>query len=56
MTDVSEELVDKAAGCTIAVRFSVGSGTSFRHRVHTGSWAHPASYPMDIGGSILGGK
>jgi len=27
-----------------------------RYRVHTGSGAHPASYPMGTGGSYTGGK
>jgi hypothetical protein len=26
------------------------------HSVHTGSGAHPVSYPMDTGGSFSGGK
>jgi hypothetical protein len=26
------------------------------HRVQTGSWAHPASYPMGTRGSFLRGK
>jgi hypothetical protein len=29
---------------------------SLLHIVQTGSGAHPASYPMDIGGSFPGGK
>jgi hypothetical protein len=28
---------------------------SLRHRVQTGSKAHPAFFPMDTGGSFLGG-
>jgi hypothetical protein len=39
------------------VRFPGGVGNfSLRHRVQTGSGAHPASYPMSIGGSFYGGK
>jgi hypothetical protein len=35
----------------------VSSGNfSFHHRVQNGSGAHPASYPMGIGGSFPGGK
>jgi len=38
----------------IGVRFSSGAGIfSLRHRVHTGSGAHPAS---GTEGSFLGGK
>jgi hypothetical protein len=29
---------------------------SLRHRVQTGSGAHPASYPMGTGGSFPAGK
>jgi len=29
---------------------------SLRNRVQTGTGAHPASYPMDTGGSYPGGK
>jgi hypothetical protein len=39
------------------VRFPAGTGNfSLNHRVHNGSGAHPASYPMDKMGSFLGGK
>jgi hypothetical protein len=39
----------------IGVRISVGTGNfSLRHRVQTGSWAHPASYPMGTGSSFTG--
>jgi hypothetical protein len=38
------------------VRFSAGAGNSLHHRVQNGSAAHPASYPMDTGGSFPGGK
>jgi hypothetical protein len=31
-------------------------GISILHVVQTGSGAHPASYPMDNGGSFPGGK
>jgi hypothetical protein len=35
----------------------VGAGNfSLHHRVQNGSGAHPAAYPMDIGGSFLGAK
>jgi hypothetical protein len=41
----------------IGVRFPAGEGNfSLRHRVQTGSGAHPASYPMGTGGSFPGGK
>jgi len=33
-------------GWTIGVRIPAGAGKFFRHRVHTDSGAHPASYPM----------
>jgi hypothetical protein len=33
-----------------------GQEISLLHRVQTGSGAHPASYPMGIGGSFPGGK
>jgi hypothetical protein len=34
----------------IGIRFSAGAGNfTLRHRVQTGSGAHPASYPMDTG-------
>jgi hypothetical protein len=39
------------------VRFPAGAGNfSLHHRVHTGSGAHPASYPMGSRGSFPGGK
>jgi hypothetical protein len=39
------------------VRVPAGAGnSSLRHRVHTGSGAHPASYPMDTRSSFLGSK
>jgi len=42
-----------ATGWTIGVRFPTGAGNFFlRHRVHTGSGAHPAYYPMGNRGSI----
>jgi hypothetical protein len=33
-----------------------GNDSPLRHRVQTGSRAHPTSYQMGIGGSIPGGK
>jgi hypothetical protein len=39
------------------VRLPAGAGNfSLRHHVQTGSRAHPASYPVGIRGSFLGGK
>jgi hypothetical protein len=39
------------------VRFPVGAGNfSLHHRVHNGSGAHPASYPMGSRGSFPYGK
>jgi hypothetical protein len=39
------------------VRFPAGTGNfSLHHRVQNGSGAHPASYPMNTGGSFPGGK
>jgi hypothetical protein len=39
------------------IRFPVGVGNfSLRHRVQTGSGAHPASYPMGTRGSFPGAK
>jgi hypothetical protein len=39
------------------VRFPAGAGNfSLHHRVQNGCGTHPASYPMDTGGSFLGGK
>jgi hypothetical protein len=39
------------------VRFPAEGGNfSLHHCVHTGSGAHPASYPMGTGGSFPGGK
>jgi hypothetical protein len=36
-----------------SVRFPAGAGNfSLRHRVQNGSGAHPASYPMGIGGAF----
>jgi hypothetical protein len=41
----------------IGVRIPVGAGNfSLRHRVQTGSGAHPVSYPMGTRGSFPGGK
>jgi hypothetical protein len=38
-------------------RFPVGAGNFYlHHRVQNGSGAHPASYPMDTGGSFPMGK
>jgi hypothetical protein len=38
-------------------RFPAGAGNfSLHHRVHNGSGAHLASYPMGTGGSFPGGK
>jgi len=37
--------------------FTVGAGNfSPHHSVQNGSGAHPASYPMDTGGSFAGDK
>jgi hypothetical protein len=39
------------------VRFPARTGNvSLHHRVHNGSGAHPASYPMGTRGSFPGGK
>jgi hypothetical protein len=39
------------------VRIPAGAGNcSLRHRVQTGSGAHPVSYPVGTGGSFPGGK
>jgi hypothetical protein len=41
----------------IGVRFPEGAGNfSLRHRVQTGSGAHPAPYPMGTGDSFPGVK
>jgi hypothetical protein len=41
----------------IGVRFPAEAGNfSLRHRVQTGSGAHPVSYPMGTGGSFSGVK
>jgi hypothetical protein len=41
----------------VGVCFPAGAGNfSLRHRVQTGSGAHPGSYPMGTGGSSPGGK
>jgi hypothetical protein len=41
----------------IGVRFLAGAGnSSLRHRVQTGSGAHPVSYPVGTGGLSLGVK
>jgi hypothetical protein len=41
----------------IGVRIPAGAvNFSLRHCVHTGSEAHPASYPMGTGGFFLGSK
>jgi len=41
----------------IGFRFPAGAGNlSLPHHVHTGSAAHPASYPMGKSGSFPGGK
>jgi len=43
-------------GLTTGVQFPAGAlrEFAFRHRVQTGSGAHPASYPMGTRGSFLG--
>jgi hypothetical protein len=41
----------------IGVRIPAGAGNfSLRHRVQTGSGAHPASYPVGTKGPLLGVK
>jgi hypothetical protein len=41
----------------IGVQFPAGDGNfCLRHYVHTGSGAHPASYPMATRGSFSGSK
>jgi hypothetical protein len=40
----------------VGVRVTVGATISLLHLVQTGSGTHPVSYPIDIGGSIPGGK
>jgi hypothetical protein len=41
----------------VGVRIPAGTGNfSLRHRVQTGSGAHPISYPMATGDSFLGDK
>jgi hypothetical protein len=41
----------------IGVLFPAGAGNfSLRHHVQAGSGAHPASYPVGIGGNYLGVK
>jgi hypothetical protein len=46
-----------ATGWTTGVRLPTGTRDfSLLYSVQTGSEAHPASYPMGIGGSFPGGK
>jgi hypothetical protein len=46
-----------ATGWTAGVRFpSKARDFSLFHNLQTGSGAHPASYPMDTGGSFPGGN
>jgi hypothetical protein len=40
----------------IGVRIPTRAGNSLRHCVQTGSGAHPASYPVGIGGFFPGDK
>jgi hypothetical protein len=48
-------LVEYSRGSRL--RFQAVTGNfSFHHRVHNGSGAHPASYPMGTRGSFPGGK
>jgi hypothetical protein len=50
---------DWTTGWTSGVQFPAGAVMGFfslRHRIHTGSEVHPASYPMRTGGSYPGGK
>jgi hypothetical protein len=50
---LSYELNDRGS----RVRFPAVAGNfSLYHRVQTGSWAHPASYPMGTRGYFSGGK
>jgi hypothetical protein len=56
-TSVCIETKQQVMGWAIGVQFPAGAGNfSLRHRVQTGSGAHPASYPMGIGGLFLGSK
>jgi hypothetical protein len=53
------EIKRQATGWTAGVLFparAMKGCFSLRHCVHTGSVIHPASYPMDSGGSFPGGK
>jgi hypothetical protein len=43
-------------GRGVGVRVQWGNGFFPLHIVQTGSGAHPASYPVDTGGSFPGGK
>jgi hypothetical protein len=44
-------------GWTTVVRFPAGAGIfSFQHRIHTGSGAHPYSYPVGTGSLSPGVK
>jgi hypothetical protein len=53
MSDRSYGLDDRDS----RVRLPAGAGNFFlHHRVHNGSGAHPASYPMGIKGYFPGGK
>jgi hypothetical protein len=52
----SNQYNDYTTDWTAGVRFPSGPGTVRRHRVQTGSGAHPASYQMSTGDIFLGVK
>jgi hypothetical protein len=57
MAGSRDSSVGIATGWTVGVPFMPGAGHfSLLQSVQTGSGDHPASYPMDIGGSFPEGK
>jgi hypothetical protein len=57
MFSLTVSSVGIVTGCIAGFRFTVGARYfSLLHSAQTGSGAHPASCPMDTGGSFPGGK
>jgi hypothetical protein len=53
---IAQSVERRTTGWMAWVRFPPVKDFSPLHSFQTGSGSHPASYPMDIGGSFPGGK
>jgi hypothetical protein len=53
---IAQSVERRATSWMAQVRFPAGQGVSLLHSVQTSSGAHPACYPMGIGGDFPGGR